>query len=134
MLEETTTEGGDMPELQVGDRVYENRWYKKVGTIGHILEDREKYGNPYSVTFDEPSADQPGRDYFNASELELIVPTDYQTPAEKELREKLAKVEEYIRQFPFKADTAHVQKEWEEGVVLAQSKVRRDIEEILHRG
>ncbi|QFG12137.1 Hypothetical Protein OBI_RACECAR_8 [Arthrobacter phage Racecar] len=123
-----------MPDLQVGDRVYERRWYKRIGTIGHILEDREKYGAPYSVTFDDPPEGAPGRDYFAADELDLVVPSDYQTPAEKELREQLAKVEEYVRQFPFKADTAQVQKEWEEGVVLAQSKVRRDIEEILHRG
>lgn len=122
-----------MPELQVGDRVYENKWYKRIGVIGHILEDREKYGAPFSVTFEDAPEGQPKRDYFSAEELELVVPTDYQTPAETVLREKLAKVEEYLRQFPYKAELT-AKPEWEQGVELAQSKVRRDIEKILQNG
>lgn len=119
-----------MPELQVGDTVYEPKHYKKVGTIGHILEDRERYAAPYSVTFKDPDPDQPGRDYFSRDELLLVLPVDYQTPAEKVLAEKMRRVNQYLSRYDLRPDTEGLE-DWEEGAVLAQAKVRRDIEKII---
>lgn len=120
-----------MPELHVGDLVYEGTYYKKVGTIGHILEDREKYGAPYSVTFIDPDPDQPGRDYFSREQLHLVLPIDYQTPAEKELRARVRQIEQLIADIPDKPDVEGLP-DWEVGAERANAAMARKIRSILH--
>lgn len=120
-----------MIQLKVGDRVYEGRWYKKVGTIGHILGDHEKYGAPYSVTFDNPDADQPGRDYFSADDLQLIVPVTFQSDAEKQCADRLRRIEEMFVDVPEKPDTTELP-EWEEAYVRTRAAIARSIRKIIH--
>jgi hypothetical protein len=120
-----------MIQLKVGDHVYEARHYKKTGVIGHILEDRERYGAPYSVTFDNPDPDQPGRDYFSADELRLLVPLHYQTEAEKAMRERLRQIEQLVARIPEKPYVEGLA-EWEVGAERAEAAMAKKIRQILH--
>lgn len=120
-----------MIKLKVGDRVYEAHWYKKTGVIGHILEDREKYGAPYSVTFDHPDPDQPGRDYFSADELRLLVPLNYQTDTEKVLRERLRQIERVVADIPEKPNLTYLT-EWEVIHERTRAAMAKEIRKILH--